>query len=150
MKMTKEAMASKLNTWLKHVEADDSKFFFECNAYTGLRKEVFIEELKWLFEDPQDAVTETNNPYRREVFFYPDGTAHRFIRVYDEGVRRIALADFDNGSMRVSNPCGLLGHNVGLCIWDKIDILEDCKRATILKKAAAWRENAKKWGVLKS
>lgn len=63
MKMSKERMESKLNTWLKHVEAGDSKFFFECNAYTGLRKEVFVEELKWLFEDPQDAVTETNNPY---------------------------------------------------------------------------------------
>ena len=150
MKMSKERMKAKLNTWLKHVAAGDSKFFFECHAYTGLSKEVFIEELKLLFDDPQDAVTEEYNPYRREVFFYPDGTAHRFIRVYDEGVRRVALADFDNGSMRVSNPCSLLGHNVGLSIWDKIEVLSDSERTDITRKAAVWRENAKKWGVLKS
>ncbi len=120
MRMSKERMIEKLNTWLKHVDANDSKFFFECNAYTGLSKEVFVEELKWLFEDPQDAVTESHNPYRREVFFYPDGTAHRFVRVYDEGVKRVAWETFNNGNMRVSNPCSILGHNVGLSIWDKI------------------------------
>ena len=46
MRMSKEQMKSKLDTWLKHVAADDSKFFFECNAYTGLHKEDFVEELK--------------------------------------------------------------------------------------------------------
>lgn len=51
--------------------------------------------------------------------------------------------------MRVSNPCSILGHNVGLSIWDKIEILSDNERTEITKKAAAWRENAKKWGVLK-
>lgn len=150
MRMSKEQMKSKLDTWLKHVVAGDSKFFFECNAYTGLHKEVFVEELKWLFEDPQDAVTESHNPYRREVFFYPDGTAHRFIRVYDEGVKRITLEDFNSGNMRVSNPCSLLGHNVGLSIWDNVDILEDHERNEIIQKATIWRENARKWGVLRS
>lgn len=150
MRMSKEKMESKLDTWLKHVEAGDSKFFFECQAYTGLNKEVFVEELKWLFNDPQDAVVQNHNPYRREVFFYPDGTAHRFIRVYDEGVKRVALEDFNSGNMRVSNPCSILGHNVGLSIWDKIEVLSDSERADITQKAAAWRENAEKWGVLKS
>lgn len=150
MKMSKEKMKSKLNTWLKHVETDDSKFFFECNAYTGLSKEAFIDELKWLFEDPQDAETDEHNPYRREVFFYPNGTAHRFIRVYDEGVKRVSLENFNSGNMRVSNPCSILGHNVGLSIWDKIEVLSDSERSDIIKKAAAWRQNAKKWGVLKS
>ena len=28
MRMSKEQMKSKLDTWLKHVAADDSKFFF--------------------------------------------------------------------------------------------------------------------------
>ena len=149
MRMSKENMSSKLHTWLKHVNANDSKFFFECNAYTGLKKEVFIEELKWLFDDPQDAVVENHNPYRREVFFYPDGTAHRFVRVYDEVVKRVAWETFNNGNMRVSNPCSILGHNVGLSIWDKIEILSDNERNEIIQKAAAWRENAKKWGILK-
>ena len=149
MRMSKERMESKLNTWLEHVNANDARFFVECNAYTGLSKEVFIEELKWLFDDPQDAAVENHNPYRREVFFYPDGTAHRFIRIYDKGVKRISLEDFNGGIMRTSNPCSLLGHNVGLCIWDKIDILEDHERAEIAKKATTWRENAKKWGILK-
>lgn len=53
------------------------------------------------------------------------------------------------GKMRVSNPCSLLGHNVGLSIWDNVDILEDHERNEIIQKAAAWRENAKKWGILK-
>lgn len=162
MRMSRENMRSKLNTWLKHVNANDSKFFFECNAYTGLKKEDFINELKWLFNDPQDAETQRHNPYRREVFFYPDGSTHRFIRIYEEAdvndwgcgrradtVKRVALENFENGNMEFFNPCSIHGHNVGLCIWDKIDILEDCERATIQKKAAAWRENAKKWGVLK-
>ncbi len=149
MRMSKENMSSKLHTWLKHVNANDSKFFFECNAYTGLKKEVFIEELKWLFDDPQDAVVENHNPYRREVFFYPDGTAHRFVRVYDEVVKRVAWETLNNGNMRVSNPCSILGHNVGLSIWDKIEILSDNERNEIIQKAAAWRENAKKWGILK-
>lgn len=150
MRMSRENMDLKLNTWIKHINDGDSKFFFECNAYTGLSKATFIEELKWLFEDPQDAVTETNNPYRREVFFYPDGTVHRFIRVYDEGVKRVSLENFNSGSMRGSNPCSILGHNVGLSIWDKIEVLSDSERSDIIKKAAAWRQNAKKWGVLKS
>lgn len=149
MRMSKENMGLKLNTWIKHINDGDSKFFFECNAYTGLSKATFIKELKWLFNDPQDAETDEHNPYRREVFFFPDGTAHRFIRVYDCGVRRVALEDFNSGSMRVSNPCSILGHNVGLSIWDKIEVLSDSERADITQKAAAWRENAKKWGVLK-
>ena len=149
MKMAKERMESKLNTWIKHVNAGDSRFFFECNSYTGLSKESFIEELKWLFEDPQDAVVEGRNPYRREVFFYPDGTAHRFIRAYnDEGdVHRVRLEDYNKeGLMINTNP---FGHSVGLSIWDKIEILSDRERASIPKKAAAWRENAKVWGILK-
>ncbi len=151
MKMAKEKMESKLHTWIKHVNAGDSRFFFECNAYTGLDKETFIEELKWLFDDPQDAVVENHNPYRREVFFYPDGTAHRFIRVYDDdGVKRVPLEDFNRGNMRTLNPCHILGNNVGLCIWDKIEFLRsDRERVDIIQKATTWRENARVWGILK-
>ena len=67
-------------------------------------------------------------------------------------MKRVAWETFNNGNMRVmrvSNPCSILGHNVGLSIWDKIEILSDNERTEITKKAAAWRENAKKWGVLK-
>ena len=60
------------------------------------------------------------------------------------------MEEFNGGTMRVSNPCSLLGHNVGLSIWDHVDVLEDHERAVIIQKATAWRENAKKWGVLKS
>lgn len=163
MRMSRENMDLKLNTWIKHINDGDSKFFFECNAYTGLSKATFIEELKWLFDDPQDAETQRHNPYRREVFFYPDGSVHRFIRIYEEAdvndwgcgrradtVKRVALEDFNSGNMRVSNPCSLLGHNVGLSIWDRVEILEEHERTDIVQKATAWRENAKKWGVLKS
>lgn len=153
MRMSKERMQSKLNTWIKHVNAGDSKFFFECHAYTGLSKEDFIEELKWLFEDPQDAIVEGHNPYRREVFFYPDGTAHRFIRMYNKygEVHRVRLEDYDEGKLMIRfNPCHIIGHNVGLCIWDKLDILRsDKERADILQGAATWRENARIWGILK-
>lgn len=160
MKMSKERMKSKLNTWVKHVNAGDSRFFFEVNAYTGLSKESFIEELKWLFNDPQDAVVKNRNPYRREVFFYPDGSAHRFIRVYsnygddivynDDGdvVRRVPLENYrKKGLMIASNPWG---YSMGLCIWDKLDVLRsDKERASILQKAAAWRKDARIWGILK-
>lgn len=162
MKMSKENMSSKLNTWLKHVNANDSKFFFECNAYTGLKKEDFINELKWLFNDPQDAETQRHNPYRREVFFYPDGTAHRFIRIYEEAdvndwgcgrradtVKRVALENFENRNMEFFNPCSIQGHNVGLCIWDPIEVLKDNESTDIIKKAETWRKNAKKWGIIK-
>lgn len=152
MRMSKERMESKLNTWIKHVNSGDSMFFFECNAYTGLSKEDFIKELKWIFEDPQDAGVKNRNPYRREVFFYPDGTAHRFIRVYNDNgdVHRVRLEDYDKGNlMIILNPCHTLGHNVGLSIWDKIEILSDRERDSIPKKAAAWRKDARIWGILK-
>lgn len=153
MKMAKERMKAKLNTWIKHVNAGDSKFFFECHAYTGLSKEDFIEELKWLFDDPQDAVVKNRNPYRREVFFYPDGTAHRFIRVYNDNgdVHRVRLEDYNKeGLMITLNPCHILGNNVGLCIWDKIEFLRsDRERVDIIQKATTWRENARVWGILK-
>ena len=61
MKLSKQNLQSKLNTWVKHVNRGDSKFFFEVNAYTGVTEENFIRELKWLFNDPQD-LTHSQRP----------------------------------------------------------------------------------------
>lgn len=148
MKLSKQALQSKLNTWVKHVHKGDSKFFFEVNAYTGVTEENFIKELKWLFDDPQDAKPQPErNPYRREIFFYPDGTIHRFIRVYgdDGAVYRVSFDEYvrtGGKCMRISGPT----YKVGLCIHDIITLItDDEEKADILKKAEAYKLTAKKW-----
>jgi hypothetical protein len=146
MKLSKQNLQSKLNTWVKHVNRGDSKFFFEVNAYTGVTEENFIRELKWLFNDPQDAEERAErNPYRREIFFYPDGTIHRFIRVYGDGtVCRVSFDEYvrtGGKNMRISGPT----YKVGLSILDSIDLISDEEKQDVLKKAKAYRLTAKKW-----
>ncbi len=147
MKLSKQALESKLSTWIKHVNKGDSKFFFEVNAYTGVTEENFVKELKWLFNDPQDAEERAErNPYRREIFFYPDGTIHRFIRVYGNGtVCRVSFEEYvktGGKNMRISGPT----YKVGLCIHDTITLMtNDEEKADILKKAEAYKLTAKKW-----
>ena len=146
MKLSKQNLQSKLNTWVKHVNRGDSKFFFEVNAYTGVTEENFIRELKWLFNDPHDAEERAErNPYRREIFFYPDGTIHRFIRVYGDGtVCRVSFDEYvrtGGKNMRISGPT----YKVGLSILDSIDLISDEEKQDVLKKAKAYRLTAKKW-----
>ncbi len=146
MKLSKQNLQSKLNTWVKHVNRGDSKFFFEVNAYTGVTEENFIRELKWLFNDPQDAEERAEkNPYRREIFFYPDGTIHRFIRVYGDGtVCRVSFDEYvrtGGKNMRISGPA----YKVGLSILDSIDLISDEEKQDVLKKAKAYKLTAKKW-----
>ena len=146
MKLSKQNLQSKLNTWVKHVHKGDSKFFFEVNAYTGVTEENFIEELKWLFDDPQDAKPQPErNPYRREIFFYPDGTIHRFIRVYGNGtVCRVSFEEYvktGGKNMRISGPT----YKVGLCIHDEIALVSEEEKKEIRKKAEAYKLTAKKW-----
>lgn len=146
MKLSKQNLQSKLNTWVKHVNRGDSKFFFEVNAYTGVTEENFIRELKWLFNDPQDAEERAErNPYRREIFFYPDGTIHRFIRVYGDGtVCRVSFDEYvktGGKNMRISGPT----YKVGLSILDSIDLISDEEKQDVLKKAKAYKLTAKKW-----
>lgn len=146
MKLSKQNLQSKLNTWVKHVNRGDSKFFFEVNAYTGATEENFIRELKWLFNDPQDAEERAErNPYRREIFFYPDGTIHRFIRVYGDGtVCRVSFDEYvrtGGKNMRISGPA----YKVGLSILDSIDLISDEEKQDVLKKAKAYKLTAKKW-----
>lgn len=149
MKLSKELMNSKLATWKRHVSKGDSKFFFEVNACTGVKEEDFIKELEWLFNDPQDAEPRPEkNPYRREIFFYPDGTIHRFIRVYgDNTVYRVSFEEYvrtGGKGMRISGPT----YKVGLCIHDPIVIIHgDEEKTAILKKAGKWKMIAKKWGI---
>lgn len=146
MKLSKQALESKLNTWIKHVRKGDSKFFFEVNAYTGVTEENFIRELKWLFNDPQDAEERAErNPYRREIFFYPDGTIHRFIRVYGDGtVSRVSFEEYTRTGgkgMRISGPT----YKVGLCIHDEVALVSEEEKKEIRKKAEAYKLTAKKW-----
>lgn len=148
MKLSKQALESKLSTWIKHVNRGDSKFFFEVNAYTGVTEENFIRELKWLFNDPQDAEERAErNPYRREIFFYPDGTIHRFIRMYgDDGtVCRVSFEEYartGGKNMQTSEPVC----KTGLCIHDTITLItDDEEKVDILKKAKIYKLTAKKW-----
>lgn len=150
MKLSKQALQSKLNTWIKHVHKGDSKFFFEANACTGVDKEDFIRELEWLFNDPQDAAQcAEKNPYRREIFFYPDGTIHRFIRVYgnDGTVYRVSSEEYvrtGGKCMQTSEPIC----KIGLCIHDTITLITDNEeKADIIKKAKIYKTKAKKWNV---
>lgn len=146
MKLSKQSLQSKLNTWVKHVHKGDAKFFFEVNAYTGVTEENFIKELKWLFDDPQDAKPQPErNPYRREIFFYPDGTIHRFIRVYGDGtVCRVSFEEYvrtGGKNMRISGPT----YKVGLCIHDEVALVSEEEKKEIRKKAEAYKLTAKKW-----
>ena len=138
MKLSKQALESKLNTWMKHVRKGDSKFFFEVNAYTGVTEENFIRELKWLFNDPQDAEERAERtPYRREIFFYPDGTIHRFIRVYGDGtVSRVSFEEYTRTGgkgMRISGPT----YKVGLCIHDEVALVSEEEKKGDKKKGGS-------------
>lgn len=149
MRLSKQALQSKLNTWIKHVRKGDSKFFFEVNAYSGVKEEDFIRELEWLFNDPQDADERAErNPYRREIFFYSDGTIHRFIRVYGDGtVHRVPFKEY----VRTGGKCIQTSEpvcKIGLCIHDIITLITaNEEKADILKKAKIYKTKAKKWNV---
>ena len=155
MKLTKEQLACKLNTWKKHVEVGDSKLFFEWNTCTGVSKEIFIKELEWLFNDPQDAVVKRHSPFRREICCNSDGTISRFIRIYEESsdsgcidaVSRVSYEDYVKGfpaKKAAASGVGILN------ILDPIEVLDESKQAEILAKAKIWKDNAKKWGVANS
>lgn len=146
-KYTKEKLNSKLNTWKKDIENGTSKIFYEWNAYTGCSKEDFIKELEWLFNDPQDGNTTVHSPYRRETYCYPDGTFHRFIRIYEEdgSVRRAQLEDYNpKGLSKVSEPMW----HTGLCILDQVIRCTEADKKEIDAAAKSWRGKAKMWGVI--
>lgn len=146
-KYTKERLNSKLNNWKKAVDNGTSKLFFEWNAYTGCSKEDFIKELEWLFNDPQDGNTTVHSPYRRETYCYPDGTFHRFIRIYEEdgSVRRAQLEDYNpKGLSKVSEPMW----HTGLCILDQVIRCTEADKKEIDAAAKSWRGKAKMWGVI--
>lgn len=146
-KYTKERLNSKLNNWKKAVDNGTSKLFFEWNAYTGCSKEDFIKELEWLFNDPQDGKTKNRNPFRRETYCYPDGTFHRFVRMYgpDDSVCRVAVEDYNpEGTSKLSSPV----YCIGLNIFDPIEKLTIKEKENILDNAKKWRKNAKTWGVI--
>ena len=150
MKLSKEQLACKLNTWKKHVNTGDSKLFFEWNTCTGVSKETFAKELEWLFDDPQDADVKRHSPFRREICCNPDGTISRFIRIYEESsdsgcvdtVSRVSYEDYINGSKAVRKAAvsGSL-----LNVLEPIEVLDESKKAEILAKANIWKDNSKKW-----
>ncbi len=146
-KYTKEQLNYKLNAWKKDIENGTSKIFYEWNAYTGCSKEDFIKELEWLFDDPQDGKTKNRNPYRRETYCYPDGTFHRFIRIYyeDGTVRRARLEDYKpTGVFMTSEP---MWHS-GLCIFDPVKKCTESDKKEIDAAAKSWRGKAKMWRVI--
>lgn len=146
-KYTKEKLIYKLNAWKKAVENGESEAFYEWHAYTGCSKDDFIKELEWLFNDPQDGNTTLHNPYRRETYCYPDGTFHRFIRIYEEdgNVRRAPFEDYKpKGLFKAAEPMW----HVGLCILDPVVKCTEADKKEIDAAAKKWRKNAKTWGVI--
>ncbi len=145
MIMSKELMNSKLATWKKHVNDGTSKVFYTWHAFTGVTKDDFLKELEWLFDDPQDAVPRPErNPYRREIYCYPDGSIHRFIRIYaGDDVYRVHYEDYISGKlMRTTAPPS---RAVGIDIWQPVEKITSREKADISAKAKEWHIINSKW-----